>query len=175
MEPKQQFGMLDKALFRFLASKSIIIYMAFPPYFLLEVTYLESFWSGAISIFLACILLVVGVIFLRVSTVPHVSKSLIFVHIIGVFSIFLPFLFASFYVFAERFYGNCIKGLAGPFDPLYFSYVTLTTTGYGDLVPLGLCRSIAVVEAILGYICLGLLTAFFFTLFAQWISQGEKR
>jgi hypothetical protein len=44
---------------------------------------------------------------------------------------------------------------AGRSDFLYFSYVTLSTTGYGDLTPaLDLGRMLAVAEALLGQIYL---------------------
>lgn len=46
-------------------------------------------------------------------------------------------------------------GVSGRADFLYFSFVTLTTTGYGDFVPAtDLVRSIAVLEALLGQIYL---------------------
>lgn len=35
---------------------------------------------------------------------------------------------------------------------LYFSGVTLLTIGYGDIIPLGIGRVIALVEALLGYV-----------------------
>ncbi len=34
---------------------------------------------------------------------------------------------------------------------LYFSAVTLLSVGYGDIVPIGIGRWIAMVEALLGY------------------------
>ena len=46
---------------------------------------------------------------------------------------------------------------------LYYTFVTFTTLGYGDLHPLGLCRAVSSVEALFGFIGFGLLTA---TLFA---------
>ena len=42
-------------------------------------------------------------------------------------------------------------GYFGPGDLLYFSYVTLTTLGYGDITPVSsIARSLAVLEAALG-------------------------
>lgn len=40
---------------------------------------------------------------------------------------------------------------------LYFSIVTFTTLGYGDFHPTEAARAIAALEAIIGFICLGLL------------------
>ncbi len=44
---------------------------------------------------------------------------------------------------------------------IYFSGVTLLTIGYGDIVPIGLGRMVALVEALIGYL---LPTAFVFRL-----------
>lgn len=50
--------------------------------------------------------------------------------------------------------GNPISG--GYFDKLftalYFSAVTLFSVGYGDIVPIGLGRFLAVIEALIGYV-----------------------
>lgn len=45
---------------------------------------------------------------------------------------------------------------------IYFSGVTLLTIGYGDIVPIGVGRIVALVEALIGYL---LPTAFVFRLF----------
>ncbi len=46
------------------------------------------------------------------------------------------------------------------FGLLYFSYVTLATLGYGDIVPVGqVARSVAMVEALMGQIFLVTLVA----------------
>ncbi|WP_170571423.1 potassium channel family protein [Ruegeria atlantica] len=70
----------------------------------------------------------------------------------------VPFLFAAVYG-SFGYYDLCVVGAKGPSDVLYFSYVTFTTVGFGDLHPAGLCRGLAVAEAITGYILLGLFVA----------------
>lgn len=35
---------------------------------------------------------------------------------------------------------------------LYFSFITLFAVGYGDMVPLGLSKGVAIIEAAIGYI-----------------------
>lgn len=35
---------------------------------------------------------------------------------------------------------------------LYFSFITLLSVGYGDVIPLGWSKGIAIIEAIIGYI-----------------------
>jgi hypothetical protein len=44
-------------------------------------------------------------------------------------------------------------------DALYFSIITWTTTGYGDLVPIGASRLVACCEALLGTLCNGIVLA----------------
>lgn len=70
----------------------------------------------------------------------------------------VPFLFAAVYG-SFGYHDLCVVGAKGPSDVLYFSYVTFTTVGFGDLRPAGLCRGLAVAEAITGYILLGLFVA----------------
>lgn len=47
-------------------------------------------------------------------------------------------------------------------DDVYFSFVTYTTVGYGDLVPVGPIRFIAVTEALNGFVLLGWSASFTF-------------
>lgn len=54
-------------------------------------------------------------------------------------------------------------------DALYFSILTFTTLGYGDIQPLPGYRLIAALEALYGYFFLGLLVG----LFANAISSGN--
>ena len=81
--------------------------------------------------------------------------------IIGALSLYMLFgiIFMNGYVIAEyiepgSFYVSGAQnptGHFGPGDLLYFSYVTLTTLGYGDITPvLSIARSLAVLEATLG-------------------------
>jgi voltage-gated potassium channel len=48
----------------------------------------------------------------------------------------------------------------GSFDPIYFSFVTLTTVGYGDVAPLTiLSKRFAVFEAAMGSIYMAIIVA----------------
>ena len=47
-------------------------------------------------------------------------------------------------------------GTLGVIDALYFSTVTFTTLGYGDILPSNLGRPVAAFEAIVGYVYLGM-------------------
>ncbi len=67
-------------------------------------------------------------------------------------------LFAGFYSVCNIDYGE----YRTPFSPIYFSVVTLTTLGYGDICPASLAAQIlATIQAIFGYICLGGLLSIF--------------
>jgi hypothetical protein len=64
-------------------------------------------------------------------------------------------LFAVAYVVLDyRWPGSVVELAAGPAGPLtlktamYYSFVTLATLGYGDVVPRGVARGVAVVEAV---------------------------
>ena len=75
---------------------------------------------------------------------------------------------ALVYVFFEHFDPDAFSG-AGMADPgdrsqfkalLYYSFTTLTTLGYGDIVPVNpLARSLAVLEAAFGQIYMAILVA----------------
>lgn len=46
---------------------------------------------------------------------------------------------------------NNMSGIINLSDLLYFSYITLTTLGYGEIVPVtAAARSLAIIEAIIG-------------------------
>ena len=85
--------------------------------------------------------------------------------ILGAVSVFalLGLLFSFFYFAFSRFnHSDFFTGVAHPHasDFLFFSYTTLTTTGYGNLVPAGTVgQSVAVLEMLLGQIFLVTLVA----------------
>ena len=85
--------------------------------------------------------------------------------ILGAISVFtlLGLLFAFLYVFFSRWtHADFFTGVhhARASDYLFFSYTTLTTTGYGNLVPAGTVgQSFAVLEMLVGQIFLVTLVA----------------
>lgn len=80
----------------------------------------------------------------------------------GIFIV--PFLFSLVFNFLERFDGQCLRGVETRefIEPLYFSYVTWTSLGYGDLSPIGFCRTVAVSESVIGYLFMAVLAARFY-------------
>jgi uncharacterized protein YjbI with pentapeptide repeats len=70
----------------------------------------------------------------------------------------LVLLFAGIYSFVEVDWGHH----PSPLSPLYYSVVTITTLGYGDVVPASLVgQAVAMVEVIIGYLMLGGLLSIF--------------
>jgi hypothetical protein len=59
-------------------------------------------------------------------------------------------------------------------DALYFSVVTSTTLGYGDFIPLGPGRPVAALQALVGYLILGILVSTGFQLIAPNSNPGEQ-
>lgn len=57
-------------------------------------------------------------------------------------------------------------------DVLYFSAVTLLTVGYGDIIPQGIGRWIAIIQALIGYL---LPAAFVITTVVHYDKSREKR
>jgi len=52
--------------------------------------------------------------------------------------------------------GESVEGLL---DYIYFSFITATSTGYGDIVPLGIFKLLALVEVIFGLLLLAFVTS----------------
>lgn len=49
------------------------------------------------------------------------------------------------------------QNIGGLFDSVYFSFITATTLGYGDIAPQGFAKILAAIEAVLGLIMFGFL------------------
>lgn len=88
-----------------------------------------------------------------------------------VFSLILIIVFATLYFFAGlSFSGDSLafdsesslwENTQFYFSALYFSVVTFTTLGYGDLVPIGIARAFAALEAFIGSFTLALFVVVF--------------
>jgi len=78
--------------------------------------------------------------------------------------IIVPLFFAKLYMIWES--ESCIVGELdnNSYDFIYYSYTTYTTLGYGDLRPVGPCRVISSVEAVLGYVFMAFLASQFYRL-----------
>jgi nucleoside permease NupC len=68
------------------------------------------------------------------------------------------------------------SGHHGPADFAYFSYITMATVGYGDLTPaVGLPRTNAVLEALIGQIFLVVLVARLVGMYTPTFRWAEER
>lgn len=118
--------------------------------------------AGVANVWTALILLLAAVLIVRrVLGRPEISLQSIY----GAISAYLVLglMFAAFYAAMYRFGGNHFFANGQPGDTRtfqYFSFVTLTTTGYGDFTAAASGgRAVAVLEAITGQIFLATLVA----------------
>jgi hypothetical protein len=122
----------------------------------------ERIWLNFASLIqIALLTVAMGAVLRRVVTTAEVGSRTI----LGAISVYtvLGILFTFIYGTIERIQGgNFFEGVAHPqgSDFLFFSYTTLTTTGYGNLVPGGQPgRMIAGLEMMIGQIFLVTLVA----------------
>jgi len=74
----------------------------------------------------------------------------------------VPMTFATGYLIVQQHF-ICLTAEPNGYDIAYFSFVTFTTLGFGEITPLGACKALAAVEALTGYLFLGIFTALIFT------------
>ena len=116
--------------------------------------------TGAREVATAVVLVTAMVaILLRVARHPVVTGATVMA-VVDVY-VLIGLAFAATYGSVEAFTGDMFaSGPASPFDTTYFSVITLTTVGFGDLVPgSDLARSIAMVQALLGQVFLVVVVA----------------
>ena len=87
------------------------------------------------------------------------------------FSLIIILIFATIYFFAGLAFSGDSLGFNTEltlwentkifFSALYFSVVTFTTLGYGDLAPIGVARAFAALEAFIGSFTLALFVVVF--------------
>jgi hypothetical protein len=65
-------------------------------------------------------------------------------------ALFIMFLSALTYYYSGQLMSNGQFSKPSVFDSVYLSVVTFTTLGYGDIVPVGVCRVASMVEALSG-------------------------
>lgn len=147
--------------------------------------WLNQFIPGDFSKLVAFLTFIIFIIFITYSMIMHVSKSknvnsIMILNTINSYlliGIISAFLFASIKIiyvyFANTSNIPIFSSVADPnfHDYIYFSYVTLTTLGYGDITPvLPAARSLAMIVSITGQLYLTILVAM---LVGKYLSQSK--
>ncbi len=85
-------------------------------------------------------------------------KKLILIWIIMIVGFGMLYFFVSFSSSNSLLYGDApIKhSIEGLFDSVYFSFITATTLGYGDITPQGFLKLFSILEAVLGLLIFGI-------------------
>ncbi|MBI2107181.1 two pore domain potassium channel family protein [Candidatus Woesearchaeota archaeon] len=83
------------------------------------------------------------------------------IFLIWVSAIFFFGLIYHFSINSEAFLLYSKEGVhvSGIKDAIYFSFVTATTTGFGDIIPVGYFKTVAVIEVIFGLLLLAIVTS----------------
>ena len=137
----------------------------------------EALLGAAFTIDAILLTIAAGTILRRVVLATDVE----FRTILGAISVFtlLGLLFGFLFLALGRLYGHDVfAGVrdASPQDYLFFSYTTLTTTGYGNLVPAGqIGQILAVLEMLAGQIFLVTLVARLVSLWRPARAEREPR
>lgn len=80
---------------------------------------------------------------------------------------------AAAYIWTDSFSAAGAAGDLGLFDGIYFSFVTLATLGYGDIVPVNeVARGLAAIEAIAGQLFLAVMIA---RLVGSYVQPADRR
>jgi len=107
----------------------------------------------------------------------HLERDLSVPEIVSSFYMLAAFLASAILLYAYSYsvYGlwDNDKPAEGKIAFLYFSIITWTTVGYGDIRPTNASRMIAASEAMLGYISMGLYIALIFLAIGN-AAQSEK-
>jgi len=112
-----------------------------------------SYSFGTILYFYIVILLVKNLLSQRVITANLIYCAISIYLLIGI-------LWAGVYVVLEGISPGSFSGLSKNTDLVYFSFVTLTTVGYGDVSPLSiLAKRLAIFEAAMGGIYMAIIIA----------------
>lgn len=138
-------------------------------YFLVPV---RSVDSGVVWRLLAAALLLVG---LSVLVVAHLRRQASRVSNLVLLLVVIVLAFALlFHVVATRNPGE-FEGLDTRIDALYFTLTTMTTTGYGDVVPVGQwAKSLIIAVFVFDIVFLGLLISAIGQAFRRGRQQGKE-
>ena len=121
---------------------------------------------GVILYFYIVVLLVNNLLSYRVITVDLIYCAISTYFLIGV-------MWAGIYMVLEGIYPGSFSGISEAGDLLYFSFVTLTTVGFGEITPQTIIsKRLAIFEAAMGCIYLAVIIAM---IVGRYMSLEEKQ
>jgi hypothetical protein len=128
---------------------------------------------GTILYFYIIVLLVINLLSYRVITADLIYCAISTYFLIGV-------MWAGIYIILEGISPGSFSGVSETADLLYFSFVTLTTVGFGDITPQSILgKRLAVFEAAMGGIYLAVIIAMlvgrYMSMQAEQDSESETR
>ena len=111
----------------------------------------------AVHLYFSFFINVIKVIYNRKKIIEE-SKCPIFVLIISVYLTNIINLSLVVWII-QRFQNSCFKEMNSYFDALYYTIITFSTVGYGDITPIGASIMLSGFEMILGVTMVGVWTA----------------
>jgi voltage-gated potassium channel Kch len=155
--------------------RAIIILLIAVPFVLLDAMslllsnrylLLAALSFGTLLYFYIVVLLVRNLLSYRVITADLIFCAIATYFLIGI-------MWAGIYMVVEGISPGSFSGISNMSDLVYFSFVTLTTVGYGDISPQTiLARRLAVFEAAMGGIYLAVIIAM---LVGRYMSMEEEK
>jgi len=134
------------------------------------------------EVYLTFALLFVGFVLLQflfyILRAPRVNSEVLCAGVAGYLLLGIIWMFA--YILVARVHPGSFSYNVGPppahslasFDAFYFSFITLSTVGYGDITPLShIARTLAMTEAMTGTLYMAVLIS---RLVALYTSQGSE-
>ena len=135
-----------------------------------------SFFAYSAFALVSIIAMVKNVFTLEEVTVDRIVGSICIYVLIGLFFAFIYLSLDLMLPGAFNYVGQEVDVLSNIRDHIYFSYVTMSTLGYGDIVPLlPLTKLIAMIEAIAGQVYLVVMVAMLVGVHISKISYERRR
>ena len=125
-----------------------------------------------VAFFVVTILVMVLIAMTRPET-PSTYIIKVIIDWYGVILLFV-FLFSLYYFKCNALTGGGIKGHVELQTCCYFSCITFTGLGYGDIVALPKFRMVAAMQSIIGYICMGGVAATIYSLIQSKLQAIHK-
>ena len=153
--------------------------------------WIKVFWDDAVPVeaYLIPALLFIGFVILQfllfILRAPRVNSEVLCAGVAGYLLLGILWMFA--YILLARMHPGSFSYNVGPpppthslasFDAFYFSYITLSTVGYGDITPVThVARTLAMTEAMTGTIYIAVLISRLVALYSSQSSEapGQKK